>query len=514
MSTYIAHLQENVVTNAIQVSNLIKRSTRYSMLKNHRDDLASIIENIGKEQVIEGVRIYNKIGRISFSNNVLELNQIVDKRAEQCYVCHAEEPAVGVLPTEDRTRILESKKGYRQLGLINPIENEPDCYNAECHAHSPNEKILGLLDVKLSLQKVDEEIGATIRNLIIYSSVLILLTALLKWSFIWRMIHIPIKKLIMGTKEVANLNFDYQVKLCSKDELGHLAQSFNEMISQLKTASNAIQDWSAELERRVKEKTEELKKTQSHLILAEKMASLGKLSAMVAHEINNPMSGILSYAKLSSKYMDKNNGDPDIMEKVNENLILIANEAKRCGDIVKNLLLFTKKTPGNFREEHLNTIISNSINVIDHSAKMKNVELVKDLGEGNDLISGDAGALQQVLIALIVNGIEALPNGGVIKIGTCYPSEKDEIRISVADNGKGITEDILPHIFEPFFTTKETDKSTGLGLSIVYGIIEQHSGRIEVDSKMNQGTKFTIILPRLFAKKEEYESKEIINETQ
>jgi len=491
--------REDTVSNAVQVSNLIKRATYYSMLENRRDDLTNTIRSIGKEEVFKGIRIYNKIGEIAFSDKPEELGQIADKRAEQCYVCHAEEPAKGVIPTQDRTRTFKSSEGYRILGLINPIENEPVCYNASCHAHSPKEKLLGILDVKLSLEKGDNKIVETRNMMIFYSAILILITALVKGGFVRKMIHSPIKKLNNATKEVANLNLDHKVDIHSRDELGNLADSFNKMTHHLKEANEVIQNWSSQLENRVKEKTMELEKTQSQLIQAEKMAALGELSAMVAHEINNPLSGILSYAKVSSRYLSRENIDPETVESIKQNLLFISNETKRCGNIVKNLLLFARKTSGDFIEEHLNKIIDNSVQVIDHSLKMKELILVKELDQENDLIQCDAGGIQQVFVALIVNSIEATSRSGKITIKTDCHTEKDRIRIIVSDEGKGIPEDVLPHIFEPFVSTKV--KSTGLGLSVVYGIVEHHGGVIDVESKVNQGTTFTIVLPRVASEK-------------
>lgn len=491
--------REDIVSNAVQVSNLIKRATYYSMLENRRDDLTNTILSIGKEEVFRGIRIYNKPGTISFSDKLEEVGQVADKKAEQCYVCHADEPAKGVVPTKDLTRTFKSPEGYRILGLINPIENEPQCYTASCHAHSPKEKLLGILDVKLSLEKGDQRIVETRDMMIFYSAILILITALVKGGFVRKMIHSPIKKLNDATKEVANLNLDHKVDIQSRDELGNLAHSFNKMTQQLKEANEVIQNWSSQLENRVKEKSRELEKTQSQLIRAEKMAAMGELSAMVAHEINNPLSGILSYAKVSSRYLGQEKIDSGILESVKQNLLFISTETKRCGDIVKNLLLFARRTSGEFHEEHLNKIIDNSVQVIDHSLKMKELTLVKELDQENDLLQCEAGGIQQALVALIVNSIEATSRGGTITIRTDCRTEKDRIRIMVTDDGKGIPEEILPHIFEPFVSTKV--KSTGLGLSVVYGIVEQHNGVINVKSQVNRGTTFTIDLPRVSSKK-------------
>jgi two-component system NtrC family sensor kinase len=494
VTSYTNHINESVINSAIQASDLIKRSARYSMLQNDRENLSNIITTIGQEKGMEGIRIYNKPGKIAFSNDLAEVNTIVDKKIEQCYVCHEKEPAQVHLTTKSRIRILTSSQGYRVLGLINPIENEPECFSAGCHGHSPKDKLLGLLDVKMSLKSVDEEIYRTRKKMVLFSCIMILVTALLFAGFILRLVHIPIRKLAKGTKEVANLNLNYTIDFVSKDEMGELARSFNQMTKQLKTANEANQEWSSTLEKKVKQKSEELKKAQAHLLLVEKIASLGKLSAVVAHEINNPLSGILTYAKLCLKIIQ----NPASLSQEQTNsavqfLSVIRDEAIRCGDIIKNLLILAKKDFGAWTEESLNKIIHNSIQLVKHKVQIKELELIQELAEGNDIIYCDASGIQHILVALFINAIDATSKGGKLKVKTILSGNSQEVQIVVSDTGSGIPEEILPHIFEPFVSTKE---STGLGLAVVYGIIQQHKGEIEVESKPNQGTTFIISLPR------------------
>ncbi len=503
ISSYTKHLNESVINSAIQASDLIKRSTRYSMLKNDRENLAQIINTIAKENGVEGIRIYNKPGAIAFSDNPNEIGNQVDKNAEQCYVCHGKEPAPATLSPRNRIRILTSKEGYRIVGLINPIENEPDCYNAECHAHSHKDKLLGLLDVKMSLKSVDEETNRTRRKMILFSSFMIIITALLFAGFIIRLIHIPIRKLTKGTKEVANLNLDYKIDFKSSDEIGELARSFNKMTEELKAANEANQQWAATLEKKIKEKSEELKKAQAHMILVEKIASLGKLSAVVAHEINNPLSGILTYASLCLKIAQNHSLSQDEKNSLLKYLSIIKDETKRCGDIVKNLLVFAKKDFGKWNEESLHKIIRNSIQLVKHNIEMKELELIEEYTDSNDIIFCDPIGIQHIFVALFINAIEAMSKGGKLKIKTESVNGGDEFQITVSDTGCGIPEDILSHIFEPFFSTKE---SSGLGLAVVYSIIEQHEGKINVESKPNEGTKFIINLPRRPLKKETNQS--------
>ncbi len=491
ISSYTKHLNESVINHAIQASDLIKRSTRYSMLKNDREHLYHTISTIGMEDGVEGIRIYNKPGQIAFSDNLSEVGTTVDIKAEQCIICHDKVPPPVHLNTQNRIRIFTSPQGYRVLGLINPIENEPACFTADCHDHSPQDKLLGLLDVKLSLKAVDEEYARTKKKMILSSSIMVILTAFLFAGFIFRLIHIPIRKLSRGTREVANLNLDYVIDFDSKDEMGELARSFNQMTKQLKAANEANHEWALTLEKKVEEKTEELKKIQANIVLMEKIASLGKLSAVVAHEINNPLSGILTYASLCLKML-QNPSSTDQGESITRYLTVIKDETKRCGEIVKNLLIFAKKDFGKWTEESLHKIIQISIALVKHNMEIKELELVQELAEGDDTLYCDASGIQHVIVALFMNAIEAMSKGGRLKIQTEFINPQ-EVRITVSDTGSGIPPDILPNIFEPFFSTKE---STGLGLAVVYRIVRQHDGKIEVESKVNEGTTFRIYLPR------------------
>ena len=488
---------ENTVRNhAIQVSDLIKSSTHYSMLKNHREDLANIISNIGKEEGIEGIWIYDKYGEVRFASDSTELAVTLEKDAEQCSFCHTAEQTKGVIPTANRIRHLQSESGERILGLINPIENSKSCSEASCHAHSPDKELLGLLDIQMSLNEVDVSAGNTRRSVLLMSGALIFLTAFLFRSFIHRVIQRPISALIHGTEQVAAMNLDHSIPVDSRDELGYLSQSFNKMTQELKRSNESIREWSETLEDRIQEKTEELERAQAHLILVEKMASLGKLAGVVAHEINNPMAGILTYAKLCIRNLSNAPEEKEIGDSV-ENLMVIRDEAKRCGDIVKNLLLFSRKSYGEVSKQDVRPMIDRSIELARHSVKTKNVFLKQDIKTENTLLYCDTAAFQQMLLVFLINAIEAMPpEGGEVTIRLRDSDNDGTILVEVSDNGNGIPEEDLPHIFEPYYTTKDSAENTGLGLAVAYRIVvDHHHGRISVDSTVNEGTTFTIELP-------------------
>lgn len=323
----------------------------------------------------------------------------------------------------------------------------------------------------------------------------VLIVTLLAYGMARYMIK-PVRQLTKASVQIAQGNFNVEIPTGSADEIGTMAQSFKIMVDNLKKAQADLLEWARTLEQKVQERTEELKRAMDRMLVSEKMASLGKLSAMVAHEINNPLSGVLSYLKLSSKLLQSDNISSDKTKSIINYLDLSASEIKRVGEIVKNLLMFAKKSFGEFSEQHLNAIIDKSIALVDHSLKVNEITLVKEIDEGNDLLVCDSSGIQQMFIALIVNAIEAMEKGGRLTISTDYSSDK-EILIKVADTGKGIPEDILPKIFEPFFSTKDATKGTGLGLSVVYGIVQAHGGSINVESKVGQGTTFTIRLSRV-----------------
>lgn len=485
------YLTNNSFKHAYNVSDVIKKSTRYSMLLNRREDVHQIINTIGKEEDVKGIRIYNKLGSIIFSTDSTELNKNVDVTAEACIVCHNKEVPLNTLTNQNKIRIFSTPDKKRVLGLINPIDNEKDCSSADCHAHSPDIQFLGVLDVMVSLSELDSVTAATAKTTIINSAVITIITALVCGFFIVLLVNVPMRKLSRGMEELGNGNLNYRIPVNSKDELGKMAKRFNEMSSKLDAAYNEIKDWSENLNLKVQEKTEELKNIYNQVNQIEKLASLGKLSATVAHELNNPLEGILTYSKLISKKLKTSNGNDNT--SLVKYLDVISDETARCGKIVKDLLLFSHKEEESFDEENLISVIDKSITIIDHHLEMHNITLVKDFSKGEIIIKCSAPKIQQALIALLINAIEAMHNPGkiTIKAGT----ENNFAVVKIKDEGMGISNKDLPHIFDPFFSTKEAAQGTGLGLAVTYGIITNHNGKISVEETSPRGTTFKIELP-------------------
>jgi two-component system NtrC family sensor kinase len=267
------------------------------------------------------------------------------------------------------------------------------------------------------------------------------------------------------------------------------------MTEQLKKAREENQEWTHTLEARVHEKTGELERAYHRLVQSEKMASLGKLAAVVAHEINNPLAGILTYSKLISRMVDKGLENEERRKEVKNDLQSIEEESRRCGTIVKNLLTFARQAPLNPQKNVLASVVERCLLLVGHKCDLQQVDVESQLDPTMPSIYCDAGQIQQVLLALLMNAVEAMPHGGRLRVETAYHGEQREARITVCDDGMGIPEVVLPHIFEPFFTTKAEGKGVGLGLAVAFGIVQQHGGNIEVSSTPQKGTTFTVILP-------------------
>jgi len=489
------HLEAATLASAERVSDVIRRSATYYMLRNDREGLYHAIQTIADEPGMIKVRIFDQEGRISYSTDPAEVSHVLDKTAEACYGCHTQSQPLARLNRPDRFRIYRNGGGHRVLGIITPIENQPGCSNAECHAHPASQQVLGVLDTNLSLAKTDVQLADSSARMLFYTAAAMLVVAVLSWLFVWRVVGEPIKALKNGTEHLTEGELGYQITVRSHDEVGDLAHSFNEMSLQLHAANEEIVDWAKTLEERVEQKTRELNRAHDHMLHVEKMASIGKMAAVVAHEVNNPLSGILTYAKLLRKWVASGQAEHEKRDETMECLELIAAESRRCGDLVKNLLTLSRTAPMNVQSTDLRAVIDRCRLLVRHQLEQAGIELQLRLAEDLPRVPCDPAQMEQVFLALIMNAIDAMPRGGNLWIETRLSNDETEITIQVRDDGAGIAPDILPQIFEPFLTTKESGRGVGLGLAISRGIVERHNGRIEVASELGRGTTFTVTLP-------------------
>lgn len=348
-------------------------------------------------------------------------------------------------------------------------------------------KIIGILYVGM-LEKPYIDIVKRVMFTFTVLALLCVIFLLIILYFSTTRITNPLQKMVLATQKIAKGNLSHKVEVKSKDEIGYLADSFNQMTEDLKAANEKLIEWGKTLEKKVEERTKELTEMQAHLVQSEKLASLGKLAAGIAHEINNPLGGILIYSHLLLEDTDKSS--PHY-----ENLTKIVKETTRCKDIVKGLLEFARPKELEMTMTEINEIVEKSLSIMEGQALFQNIKINKIYSSTLPRIVVDSSQLQQVFINIILNAAEAMDGNGVLKIKTSLDGSGDYINIDFTDTGRGIKEEDRKRLFEPFFSKKEVGKGTGLGLAISYSIIQRHQGKIDVQSQLGKGSTFTVKLP-------------------
>jgi two-component system NtrC family sensor kinase len=375
--------EDLVLLAAERITGLILRSANFGMLHNDRQALYTVIQEMGGEP---GIRIFNKEGRITVSTQADEVGTVVDKSAEACYGCHSQSDPLARLHRPERARIFTAKQGERVLGVIRPIENSAACYKAACHVRPASQRVLGVVDANLSLAMVDHQMARHQATLLWFLIGAITIGSLIAVLFIWVVVYRPVEELIRGTHCVAGGDLDYRLPVRSDDELGDLAASFNKMTAELAGEQ-------ARIEQQVRRKTAELERVYKTLLSSEKLASIGKLAATVAHEINNPLFGILTYSKLVRRELAKHEfaGREDLAEQ----LETIERESKRCGDLVKNLLTFGRQAPIHRGANDLNVVVERAVALVKHKLDLQSVELQQSLAADLPPVECDANQMQQ-----------------------------------------------------------------------------------------------------------------------
>ncbi|HQJ45630.1 MAG TPA: histidine kinase dimerization/phospho-acceptor domain-containing protein, partial [Ignavibacteriaceae bacterium] len=339
-------LTAEVERHANQLSETVVSSTRVDMMLNQRDRIQQTISSIGSQPHIRDVRILNKIGEIIYSSDQNSINQMVDKNAESCYACHAEDKPLEQISITERTRIFKPHQdSARIIGIITPIYNEKSCWTAECHAHPDDQKVLGVLDVSISLAEVDKEILKSKIEIVIFAFAAVLIVGFIIGLFVKKWVSNPVNDLLSATQQVSAGNLNYAIKEIGDDEIGKLASSFNNM-------------------------TKKLAEARLQLFQSDKMASLGRLAAGVAHEINNPLTGVLTY----SSFLLKRTKDTSEFQ---EDLKVIVRETIRSREIVKSLLDFARQSVPKKNPADLNDVVDKAISVVENQLSIKKIKVEK-----------------------------------------------------------------------------------------------------------------------------------------
>jgi two-component system, NtrC family, sensor kinase len=489
------HLETLVGLSADRVADVVHSSAYRAMLHNDRGALYTLIQDFGREPGIRRVRIVNEEGLIQHSTLDAEVGTLIDKSAEACYACHASSQPLTKLKRKDRARIFRDEQGRRNLAVIRPIENAPECSNAACHAHPESRRILGVIDAHLALDAVDAQLEEHRLQMISFTAGAALLACVLSVLFVFRVVHKPVRMLLRAIERVKGGDLEHRLNAGTKDEFGVLATEFDAMAHEINAAQEELRRWNDTLEARVQQKSSELEKAHRGLVTNEKMASLGRLAATVAHEVNNPLFGMLTYARLCLKDLDQFEGDEARRERVKEHLRIIERESRRCGDLMKTLLAFSRQKAPERAPTEVNVIVERSCALLLHKLQLSRIELIKELDPGLPVILADPAQIQQVMVVLLANASEAMGEGGMVKVTTAALPDEQGVRITVTDSGPGVPAGLREAIFEPFFTTKEDQHGTGLGLAVARAIVDRHGGALTLNPDASKGAEFIIQLP-------------------
>jgi len=516
LSVFLIEKQSRLIQRELEkrgesMARNLAHNSEYGVLVESEPLLSNLMEGLFLEEEVVHVAISNRKGTLladwgrteeyhrmyrerSYSPSAGPPGQAVLKRY---FVAHGMEFYSFTCPIRT-TRVERSKE---EVGILDD-KKDP----------TAREEIIGTASVGLSLQNMRSEI-ADMTRIVVLLTVLVVAVGILLAVFLVNIFVRPVKRLVYATERVASGNLSQMVNVTTKDEIGTLASSFNRMIVSLQESRDKIEEYNRTLERKVRERTAELEKTnrelesalktlketQVQLIQVEKMAAVGQLAAGVAHELNNPLGGILGYSQFA---LEKINQKPfsqfgredtaDFLQYLRD----IEQQTKRCRSIIQNLLKFSRSSrKEEFEPTDLNQVVNETLTFTRHQVERSKVKLVQNLEEDLPLITGHVSQLQQVFTNLILNAVQAMPQGGTLTISTAVYRDKDEIHVSFADTGEGIPKENLDKIFEPFFSTKRVGEGTGLGLSVSYGLIRNHGGEIKVTSEKGQGSVFTVILP-------------------
>lgn len=349
-------------------------------------------------------------------------------------------------------------------------------------------RIIGILYVGMQEKPFLEVRTAMMLTFLIVAAIGVIVVLGLTYLITRSMIH-PLEEMVQASNRIAAGDLDYTVKIASRDEIGHLAGSFNKMVASLKSVKLELEEWGRTLEEKVKARTEELVSVEAQMAQSAKLASLGRLAAGVAHEINNPLGGILAFSMLALE-------DCDEKHPMRQNLEVIVKQTLRCRETVKGLLDFARQSTAQASLTDINPVIEKTLPLLQNQSIFHNIHTVTRLAPNLPQLLIDPGHLQQVIVNVALNAVDAMEQNGTLTVETAEDKKTGDVLIRISDTGKGIPAEILPLIFEPFFTTKKVGQGTGLGLSIVHGIVTRAGGKIEVSSSP-QGTTFTIRMPIL-----------------
>jgi two-component system NtrC family sensor kinase len=472
----------NLTRHAQFMNDLIRKSLHHDMLLNQRDDIERSIETIGSSEDITAVRVYDSEGRIVFSNSPAEVGSMA---------AYPEDVRAIFAGESLEAEIMQDNSEVNVLKYYSPIDAAPSCFAGACHRKVEGQEVLGVLFTSYDINELLGSSRQLLWGALLVGLFLVAVLSLFLFFILHKFVTRPVAYLEDGVKRLAAGSFEEPIALDSRDEMGRLAANFNAMADEIRRYKERLENWAGELQAEVERKTAEIKETQEQLANAEKLASLGRLAAGVAHELNNPLTGVVTFSHLMLERT------PEEQELDREDLEMIIEQADRCTRIIKGLLSFSRKGTQEKSSTNMNELVENSISLVRNQSSFLNITVDMEFDPDLPKVTVDSNQIQQVVLNLVSNAVDAMAGEGTITIRT-RTIDLDGVKFvetAITDTGPGIFPEHMNKILEPFFTTKSVGKGTGLGLPVSYGIIKRHGGDLLIHSKIGKGSTVTVRLP-------------------
>lgn len=483
---------EDVTTRCgTRIAGVINQSINNSMYSDNHSELTTAIRKVQEVPGVSAIRIYNSQGKI------MHYTEGANTDSSRQPYSHFQS-SIDSGKCEIKTICIHNdlQKDSRSMIIHAPILGTPDCQSSDCHQSSENNIILGFTEIELPLTRLDSALD---RILYEYFAIVMAFLALLMGVllfFVQRQIDRPLKRIVDASRAVTAGNLSVRVDMESSElvDIYQVGLALNTMLESINESNRKLRQWSNELENKVRIKSEDMARSQNEIYQIERLASLGRLSSSVAHEINNPLAGVLTYAKLVSRILQNSVLTDERKAAILKHLDMIQSETTRCGNIVKGLLNFSRDRSPKFKLINLNPVLQETEQLIHHSFQISDVSLITDFSAARDQIQANGNQIIQACLAVLTNAQEAASGEGDNLVSyRSYNPDMEHITIEIRDNGIGIPAEDLEHIFEPFFSRKKEMSGIGLGLAVTYGILEQHNAKVLVESKPGQGTSIKFI---------------------
>jgi two-component system NtrC family sensor kinase len=494
-----AQFREQAREDGDRLIETMKRATRDDMFRADQEGVQRTIDTLASTEGVNKISIMDKEGTVVASSVRADIGTVLDKQEGACVACHHGQEALEEVTLQERCTIVERAGEERALAMFSPIYNAPDCFGAPCHVHDSEDRVLGVIEVLLSLSTGEALARRTYRSTVGFSAVTFGALALTIGALIHRFVTRPVRALVSGTRMIAIGDLGHRIEVKSSDEVADLAHSFNQMAESLAKSRARLERWQEELEGRVAEATSELATVNARLQTAnESLREADEIKSefmrKAAHELRSPMAAIQSCLKVVVDEIAPRDKQRDMVLRAER-------RTRELLRMINKLLALSRLKAAQPRDDMrplgLAAPLRTTVELMRPAAAERRIELHEEVPAELPLVRGCEEDIVELFTNLVGNAIKYSGEGGVVRIAA--QASNASIKVSVSDEGIGISAEDLPHVFDEFYRGERARnfvrEGTGLGLSVVAEVVQSHGAEVCVDSEVGKGTTFTVTFP-------------------